>query len=373
MARLAGLYATCWRRRWRFRCWARPERHQALGDAFVAHFDDIRACWSLWSRLPRPPPRPSARRSASSRGAGSSRACSRTLDADLVAGIGKGSRPSLPCRAVGAAIIGSPTSREAWALLTAAFSANLTYLAIGAAVTLAVVVMDNWGAVKAFLLGVWDAVASGARAAVDAVASAFNNAVNFCNRGEGPPLPGCRPGRLSAMGFAGAVFSARRICASAFGGPRPDVVSGLFSGMGATIGIALGDHGRLPALRGLAAAIFPGIFPARWMQDRAVRNFGKRPSASSGARGRHTRQPVTVGQGHGRSRTSARGRLALRKPWVRPSPVRLKPWPRRFPFCGSGGFGSRGVADTLGAAFGNSAGAASSAFSGALDVVGPAA
>ena len=137
------------------------------------------ACWSLWSRLPPPPPRSSARRSAFSWG-GQLAGLLGTLDADLVAGIGKGIAAFMALRgAVGAAIIGFANLKEAWALLTAAFSANPYLLAIGAAVTLAVVVMDNWGAVKAFLLGVWDAVASGARAAVDAVASAFNNAVNF--------------------------------------------------------------------------------------------------------------------------------------------------------------------------------------------------
>ena len=165
-----------------------------------------------------------------------------TLDADLVAGIGKGIAAFIALRgAVGAAIIGFANLKEAWALLTAAFSANPYLLAVGAAVTLAVVVMDNWGAVKAFLLGVWDAVASGVRAAVDAVASAFNNAVNF------------------VTGAGSAVVSGTAdLLASAFGGAA-DVVSGLFSGMGAAIGIALqGIMDGFRLLGGLAAAIFSG-------------------------------------------------------------------------------------------------------------------
>lgn len=234
---------------------------EALGDAFVAHFDDIRRVLELVVAL--------ASAAAPAIGAalgllvswgGQLAGLLGTLDADLVAGIGKGIAAFIALRgAVGAAIIGFANLKEAWALLTAAFSANPYLLAIGAAVTLAVVVMDNWGAVKAFLLGVWDAVASGARAAVDAVASAFNNAVNFVT-GAGSAIAGAvGPAVSSAMGFAGAVVSgAADLLASAFGGAA-DVVSGLFSGMGAAIGIALqGIMDGFRLLGGLAAAIFSG-------------------------------------------------------------------------------------------------------------------
>uniref|UniRef100_UPI00307D47B5 hypothetical protein n=1 Tax=Bilophila wadsworthia TaxID=35833 RepID=UPI00307D47B5 len=204
---------------------------EALGDAFVAHFDDIRRVLELVVAL--------ASAAAPAIGAalgllvswgGQLAGLLGTLDADLVAGIGKGIAAFMALRgAVGAAIIGFANLKEAWALLTAAFSANPYLLAIGAAVTLAVVVMDNWGAVKAFLLGVWDAVASGARAAVDAVASAFNNAVNFVT-GAGSAIAGAvGPAVSSAMGFAGAVVSGTAdLLASAFGGAA-DVVSGLYS------------------------------------------------------------------------------------------------------------------------------------------------
>lgn len=234
---------------------------EALGDAFVAHFDDIRRVLELVVAL--------ASAAAPAIGAalgllvswgGQLAGLLGTLDADLVAGIGKGIAAFMALRgAVGAAIIGFANLKEAWALLTAAFSANPYLLAIGAAVTLAVVVMDNWGAVKAFLLGVWDAVASGVRAAVDAVASAFDNAVNFVT-GAGSAIAGAvGPAVSSAMGFAGAAVSgAADLLASAFGGAA-DVVSGLFSGMGAAIGIALqGIMDGFRLLGGLAAAIFSG-------------------------------------------------------------------------------------------------------------------
>lgn len=234
---------------------------EALGDAFVAHFDDIRRVLELVVAL--------ASAAAPAIGAalgllvswgGQLAGLLGTLDADLVAGIGKGIAAFMALRgAVGAAIIGFANLKEAWALLTAAFSANPYLLAVGAAVTLAVVVMDNWGAVKAFLLGVWDAVASGVRAAVDAVASAFDNAVNFVT-GAGSAIAGAvGPAVSSAMGFAGAAVSgAADLLASAFGGAA-DVVSGLFSGMGAAIGIALqGIMDGFRLLGGLAAAIFSG-------------------------------------------------------------------------------------------------------------------
>ena len=353
---------------------------EALGDAFVAHFDDIRRVLELvvalasaaapvigaalgllvsWGRAARGPARDAGR---------GSRRRDRQGIAAFMALRG----------AVGAAIIGFANLKEAWALLTAAFSANPYLLAIGAAVTLAVVVMDNWGAVKAFLLGVWDAVASGARAAVDAVASAFNNAVNFVT-GAGSAIAGAvGPAVSSAMGFAGAVVSgAADLLASAFGGAA-DVVSGLFSGMGAAIGIALqGIMDGFRLLGGLAAAIFSGDLSGAL--DAALglfRNFGETASASSRRSGKASSAacPPCGAGSRRRSRTSARGRLALRNLRVRPSPARLEavaPAVSGLAEAAVSAFG--GVADTLGAAFGNVADAASSAFSGALDVVGPAA
>ena len=234
---------------------------EALGDAFVAHFDDIRRVLELVVAL--------ASAAAPVIGAalgllvswgGQLAGLLGTLDADLVAGIGKGIAAFMALRgAVGAAIIGFANLKEAWALLTAAFSANPYLLAVGAAVTLAVVVMDNWGAVKAFLLGVWDAVASGVRAAVDAVASAFDNAVNFVT-GAGSAIAGAvGPAVSSAMDFAGAVVSgAADLLASAFGGAA-DVVSGLFSGMGAAAeAVGQGLASEFQSIRDLVASVFSG-------------------------------------------------------------------------------------------------------------------
>ncbi|MFR8580840.1 hypothetical protein [Bilophila wadsworthia] len=329
--------ATCWRRRWRLPAGTARSGIEALGDAFVAHFDDIRRVLELVVAL--------ASAAAPAIGAalgllvswgGQLAGLLGTLDADLVAGIGKGIAAFIALRgAVGAAIIGFANLKEAWALLTAAFSANPYLLAIGAAVTLAVVVMDNWGAVKAFLLGVWDAVASGVRAAVDAVASAFDNAVNFVT-GAGSAIAGAvGPAVSSAMGFAGAVVSgAADLLASAFGGAA-DVVSGLFSGMGAAIGIAL--QGIMDGFRSSAGSpprSSPGIFPARWMRGSGCSGTsGNGPRRLPRRSGKHPRRPVLpVGQGHGGvPGLRRRGRRALRNPWVRLSPVRLKPWPRRFP------------------------------------------
>ena len=318
---------------------------EALGDAFVAHFDDIRRVLELVL--------------AGLLG---------TLDADLVAGIGKGIAAFMALRgAVGAAIIGFANLKEAWALLTAAFSANPYLLAIGAAVTLAVVVMDNWGAVKAFLLGVWDAVASGVRAAVDAVASAFDNAVNFVT-GAGSAIAGAvGPAVSSAMGFAGAVVSGTAdLLASAFGGAA-DVVSGLFSGMGAAIGIALqGIMDGFRLLGGLAAAIFSGDLSGALDAGIGLfRNFGETALGVFSA----------LGEGILGGLSSLWGRVTEAFPdfgaWASGVAEAVAPAVSGLAEAAVSAFG--GVADTLGAAFENVAGAASSAFSGALDVVGPAA
>ena len=309
---------------------------EALGDAFVAHFDDIRGVLELVVAL--------ASAAAPVIGAalgllvswgGQLAGLLGTLDADLVAGIGKGIAAFMALRgAVGAAIIGFANLKEAWALLTAAFSANPYLLAIGAAVTLAVVVMDNWGAVKAFLLGVWDAVASGARAAVDAVASAFDNAVNFVT-GAGSAIAGAvGPAVSSAMGFAGAAVSgAADLLASAFGGAA-DVVSGLFSGMGAAIGIALqGIMDGFRLLGGLAAAIFSGDLSGALDAGIGLfRNFGETALGVFPA----------LGEGILGGLSSLWGRVM-----------------EAFPDFGAW---ASGVAESVG-----------SAFSGALDVVGPAA
>lgn len=309
---------------------------KALGDAFVAHFDDIRRVLELVVAL--------ASAAAPAIGAalgllvswgGQLAGLLGTLDADLVAGIGKGIAAFMALRgAVGAAIIGFANLKEAWALLTAAFSANPYLLAVGAAVTLAVVVMDNWGAVKAFLLGVWDAVASGVRAAVDAVASAFDNAVNFVT-GAGSAIAGAvGPAVSSAMGFAGAaVFGAADLLASAFGGAA-DVVSGLFSGMGAAIGIALqGIMDGFRLLGGLAAAIFSGDLSGALDAGIGLfRNFGETALGVFPA----------LGEGILGGLSSLWGRVT-----------------EAFPDFGAW---ASGVAESVG-----------SAFSGALDVVGPAA
>lgn len=309
---------------------------EALGDAFVAHFDDIRRVLELVVAL--------ASAVAPAIGAalgllvswgGQLAGLLGTLDADLVAGIGKGIAAFMALRgAVGAAIIGFANLKEAWALLTAAFSANPYLLAVGAAVTLAVVVMDNWGAVKAFLLGVWDAVASGVRAAVDAVASAFDNAVNFVT-GAGSAIAGAvGPAVSSAMGFAGAVVSGTAdLLASAFGGAA-DVVSGLFSGMGAAIGIALqGIMDGFRLLGGLAAAIFSGDLSGALDAGIGLfRNFGETALGVFPALGE-----VILG--------------GLSSLWGRVMEA--------FPDFGAW---ASGVAESV-----------DSAFSGALDVVGPAA
>ena len=278
---------------------------EALGDAFVAHFDDIRRVLELVVAL--------ASAAAPAIGAalgllvswgGQLAGLLGTLDADLVAGIGKGIAAFIALRgAVGAAIIGFANLKEAWALLTAAFSANPYLLAIGAAVTLAVVVMDNWGAVKAFLLGVWDAVASGARAAVDAVASAFNNAVNFVT-GAGSAIAGAvGPAVSSAMGFAGAVVSgaAESACLGVRRRGGRGVRPVLGHGRGDRDCLA-GDHGRLPApRRARRRDLLRGSFRRAGCGDRAVPELrGNGPRRFPGARGRHPRRPVlTVGQGHG--------------------------------------------------------------------------
>ena len=353
---------------------------EALGDAFVAHFDDIRRVLELVVAL--------ASAAAPAIGAalgllvswgGQLAGLLGTLDADLVAGIGKGIAAFMALRgAVGAAIIGFANLKEAWALLTAAFSANPYLLAIGAAVTLAVVVMDNWGAVKAFLLGVWDAVASSVRAAVDAVASAFDNAVNFVT-GAGSAIAGAvGPAVSSAMGFAGAAVSgAADLLASAFGGAA-DVVSGLFSGMGAAIGIALqGIMDGFRLLGGLAAAIFPGDLSGALDAGIGLfRNFGETalgvfPALGEGILGGLSSLWGRVTEAFPDFGAWASGVAEAVGSAFSGAAEAVSPAVSGLAEAAVSAFG--GVADTLGAAFGNVAGAASSAFSGALDVVGPAA
>ena len=319
---------------------------EALGDAFVAHFDDIRRVLELAVAL--------ASAAAPVIGAalgllvswgGQLAGLLGTLDADLVAGIGKGIAVFMTLRgAVGAAIIGFANLKEAWTLLTAAFSANPYLLAIGAAVTLAVVVMDNWDAVKAFLLGVWDAVASGVRAAVDAVASAFDNAVNFVT-GAGSAIAGAvGPAVSSAMGFVGAAVSgAADLLASAFGGAA-DVVSGLFSGMGAAIGIALqGIMDGFRLLGGLAAAIFSGDLSGALDAGIGLfRNFGETALGVFPA----------LGEGILGGLSSLWGRVT-----------------EAFPDFGAW---ASGVAESVGSAFSGAAESAGTALSSTLDAVGPA-
>ena len=319
---------------------------EALGDAFVAHFDDIRRVLELVVAL--------ASAAAPVIGAalgllvswgGQLAGLLGTLDADLVAGIGKGIAVFMTLRgAVGAAIIGFAKGKEAWTLLIAAFSANPCPLAIEGAVTLAVVVMDNWDAVKAFLLGVWDAVASGVRAAVGAVASAFDNAVNFAT-GAGSAIAGAvGPAVSSAMGFVGAAVSgAADLLASAFGGAA-DVVSGLFSGMGAAIGIALqGIMDGFRLLGGLAAAIFSGDLSGALDAGIGLfRNFGETALGVFPA----------LGEGILGGLSSLWGRVT-----------------EAFPDFGAW---ASGVAESVGSAFSGAAESAGTALSSTLDAVGPA-
>ena len=340
---------------------------EALGDAFVAHFDDIRRVLELVVAL--------ASAAAPAIGAalgllvswgGQLAGLLGTLDADLVAGIGKGIAAFMALRgAVGAAIIGFANLKEAWALLTAAFSANPCRLAIGAAVTLAVVVMDNWGAVKAFLLGVWDAVASGARAAVDAVASAFNNAVNFVT-GAGSAIAGARPGRLLRNGLAGGVVfphggsACLGVRRRGGRGVRPvlghgrgdrDCLAGSRTASGSSAGSPRDLSGDLSGA--LDAGI--GLF----------RNFGETALGVFPA----------LGEGILGGLSSLWGRVMEAFPdfgaWASGVAEAVAPAVSGLAEAAVSAFG--GVADTLGAAFGDVAGAASSAFSGALDMVGPAA
>lgn len=353
---------------------------EALGDAFVAHFDDIRRVLELVVAL--------ASAAAPVIGAalgllvswgGQLAGLLGTLDADLVAGIGKGIAVFMTLRgAVGAASIGFANLKEAWTLLTAAFSANPYLLAIGAAVTLAVVVMDNWDAVKAFLLGVWDAVASGVRAAVGAVASAFDNAVNFAT-GAGSAIAGAvGPAVSSAMGFVGAAVSgAADLLASAFGGAA-DVVSGLFSGMGAAIGIALqGIMDGFRLLGGLAAAIFSGDLSGALDAGIGLfRNFGETalgvfPALGEGILGGLSSLWGRVTEAFPDFGAWASGVAESVGSAFSGAAEAVAPAVSGLAEAAVSAFG--GVADTLGAAFGDVAGAASSAFSGALDMVGPAA
>lgn len=353
---------------------------EALGDAFVAHFDDIRRVLELVVAL--------ASAAAPVIGAalgllvswgGQLAGLLGTLDADLVAGIGKGIAAFMTLRgAVGAAIIGFANLKEAWTLLTAAFSANPYLLAIGAAVTLAVVVMDNWDAVKAFLLGVWDAVASGVRAAVGAVASAFDNAVNFAT-GAGSAIAGAvGPAVSSAMGFVGAAVSgAADLLASAFGGAA-DVVSGLFSGMGAAIGIALqGIMDGFRLLGGLAAAIFSGDLSGALDAGIGLfRNFGETalgvfPALGEGILGGLSSLWGRVTEAFPDFGAWASGVAESVGSAFSGAAEAVAPAVSGLAEAAVSAFG--GVADTLGTAFGDVAGAASSAFSGALDMVGPAA
>lgn len=342
---------------------------EALGDAFVAHFDDIRRVLELVVAL--------ASAAAPVIGAalgllvswgGQLAGLLGTLDADLVAGIGKGIAVFMTLRgAVGAAIIGFANLKEAWTLLTAAFSANPCLLAIGAAVTLAVVVMDNWDAVKAFLLGVWDAVASGVRAAVGAVASAFDNAVNFAT-GAGSAIAGAvGPAVSSAMGFVGAAVSG-----------AADVVSGLFSGMGAAIGIALqGIMDGFRLLGGLAAAIFSGDLSGALDAGIGLfRNFGETalgvfPALGEGILGGLSSLWGRVTEAFPDFGAWASGVAESVGSAFSGAAEAVAPAVSGLAEAAVSAFG--GVADTLGTAFGDVAGAASSAFSGALDMVGPAA
>ncbi|MFR1532412.1 MAG: hypothetical protein ACLSTO_01130 [Bilophila wadsworthia] len=118
--------ATCWRRRWRFRCWARPgaaSRRSGMRSWRISTTSG--ACWSLWSRLPRR--RPGHRRGARPArlvGRAALRACSGRWTRISSPGSARGSRPSWHLRGAGRGDHRVRQPQGSVALLTAAFSAN---------------------------------------------------------------------------------------------------------------------------------------------------------------------------------------------------------------------------------------------------------
>ncbi len=257
---------------------------EALGDAFVAHFDDIRRVLELVVAL--------ASAAAPVIGAvlgqlvswgGQLAGLLGMLDADLVAGIGKGIAAFMTLRgAVGAAIIVFANLKEAWTLLTAALSANPWMLALGALVALAVLVIENWDGVKGFFIGIWDAVASGVRAAGDAVASVFGGALDVVSgllSGLGAAAGAALEGFVNGLRLIGDLISA--VFSGDLSGAL-DAGIGLFTNFRETaagVFSSLGEAalGVFSSLWGKIAETFPGF--GAWASD-AAESVG---SAVSGA------------------------------------------------------------------------------------------
>ena len=223
---------------------------EELNAAFAAHFDDIRRVLEVVIALVSAAgPVIAAVIGQIAFWGGQLAGLLGMLDADLVAGIGKGIAAFITLHGVvGAAIIGFANLKEAWGIVTAALSANPWMLAIGGLVTLAVLVIENWGAVKGFFIGVWDAVASAGRTAVDAVSGAFGGALeSVVSAGS------------AVAGAAGSFFSATLDAAGpAVSGAAEAVssaVSGVMGSVGPAVSEALGAVGA--AFSGAAEVVGP--------------------------------------------------------------------------------------------------------------------
>lgn len=234
---------------------------EELNAAFAAHFDDIRRVLEVVIALVSAAgPVIGAVIGQIAFWGGQLAGLLGMLDADLVAGIGKGIAAFMTLRgAVGAAIVGFANLKEAWGIVTAALSANPYLIAIGALVTLAVLVVENWGAVKGFFLGVWDAVASAGRTAVDAVKGAFGGALDAVVS-AGSSIAGAAGSLFSATvdavgpavsGAAGAVSSA----VSGVMGSVGPAVSGTIEAVGSAFGRVADSAGS--AFSGALDAVMP--------------------------------------------------------------------------------------------------------------------
>lgn len=237
---------------------------EGLNAAFAAHFDDIRRVLEVVIALVSAAgPVIGAVIGQLAFWGGQLAGLLGMLDADLAAGIGKGIAAFMALRgAVGAAIVGFANLREAWGIVTAALSANPYLFAIGALVTLAVLVVENWDRVKACFLGMSGAVASAVRAAVDGVAGAVGGGLDAV-LSAGSSIAGAVGAFFStAMDVAGAAVSgAAEGVSSALGGAL-ELASGLLPGLTAAAGAMLrGIVDGLLLVRDLVAAVFSGDLP----------------------------------------------------------------------------------------------------------------
>ena len=247
---------------------------EELNAAFAAHFDDIRRVLEVVIALVSAAgPVIGAVIGQIAFWGGQLAGLLGMLDADLVAGIGKGIAAFITLRGVvGAAIIGFANLKEVWGIVTAALSANPWMLAIGGLVTLAVLVIENWGAVKGFFTGVWDAVASGVRAAAGAVASAFGGALDVVSgllSGLGVAAGAALDGFVNGLRLIGDLISA--VFSGDLSGAL-DAGSGLFTNFRETaVGVfsSLGEAalGVFSSLWGKIAGTFPGF--GAWASDAA--------------------------------------------------------------------------------------------------------